>query len=560
MRKILFVLSALCIVFLYPRAIAAEDVEHIQNYSTRIHINQDGSVGFIENIDYVFVSPRHGILRTIPVIKTNQDGKQYTLTLGDVAVTDGKGQTVPVKQSQEGDDIVFKVGDPDTTITGLQRYALSYTVRGALTYFPGHDELYWNAVGVKWPVPISAADAIIALPPSVNLSEVQTKCFTGIAGEKNADCSVSSENNQITVRANKALGVNEGITVVVAFPKGIVAVVEPIPVVAFFDTLAGKVIMVLLFLFLLLWYIFAPFFIMYRWWKGGRDPKPSMGETSAWFSPPTTKMRRPLTPAETGTLIDESADTRDIYATVIDLARRGYFHIIETKKDQFDLFKQKDWSGETDLQLFEFELLNGLFEQNTRVKVKDLDLSTTFKEIKETIYGSLVTDGFFPSDPNKIRTMYEILAGLCVFTFNMGLLLVSLFFGRHMPKKTLLGAEAAAVARSLKNFLVSQDKKLAFQAKNQMMFEKLLPYAVAFGVEKIWAKRFTSMHLKQPDWYQSSGSGTFNSVIFATALSHGMSTSFASSVTSSSSSGFSSGFSGGGSSGGGGGGGGGGSW
>ena len=92
-----------------------------------------------------------------------------------------------------------------------------------------------------------------------------------------------------------------------------------------------------------------------------------------------------------------------------------------------------------------------------------------------------------------------------------------------------------------------------------MMFEKLLPYAVAFGVEEIWANRFKDIALKQPTWYVSSNNGVFNSIVFAHALSSS-STSFAASVMAKSSSGFSSGFSGGGFSGGGGGGGGGGSW
>lgn len=93
-----------------------------------------------------------------------------------------------------------------------------------------------------------------------------------------------------------------------------------------------------------------------------------------------------------------------------------------------------------------------------------------------------------------------------------------------------------------------------------MMFEGLLPYAVAFGVEKIWAARFKDIALKEPSWYTSSTGGPFNSLIFAQSIGQAASVSFASSVSVKSSSGFSSGFSGGGSSGGGGGGGGGGSW
>lgn len=77
------------------------------------------------------------------------------------------------------------------------------------------------------------------------------------------------------------------------------------------------------------------------------------------------------------------------------------------------------------------------------------------------------------------------------------------------------------------------------------MFEKLLPFAIAFGVEVIWAKRFKDMNLPQPDWYVShSSSSHFSSVVFANSLHTGYSMSFASSVSYKSSSGYHSGFSG----------------
>ena len=92
------------------------------------------------------------------------------------------------------------------------------------------------------------------------------------------------------------------------------------------------------------------------------------------------------------------------------------------------------------------------------------------------------------------------------------------------------------------------------------MFEKLLPYAIAFGVEVIWAKRFADLGLTQPKWYVSPNGSSFNTIVFANSIGRSASMSFASSVMAKSSTGYSSGFSGGGFSGGGGGGGGGGSW
>lgn len=86
-------------------------------------------------------------------------------------------------------------------------------------------------------------------------------------------------------------------------------------------------------------------------------------------------------------------------------------------------------------------------------------------------------------------------------------------------------------------------------------FEKYLPYAMIFGVEKQWAKTFETMALPPPSWYSApdayASSGTFSPVAFAS----GFSASFTSSFVSSGSGGASGG---GGSAGGGGGGGGGG--
>lgn len=164
---------------------------------------------------------------------------------------------------------------------------------------------------------------------------------------------------------------------------------------------------------------------------------------------------------------------------------------------------------------------------------------------------------FFAKDPSRTRVFYGVMAFLGFMTINVQLALVAILFGLHMARKTELGAGAAAVGRSLKNFLSSQERQLTFQANKQIMFERLLPFAVAYGVEKIWADRFKDINLKQPTWYSSTHVGVFNSAVFMSSLNSSLkSVSVASQPTrSSSGSGFSGGFSGGG-----GGGGGGGSW
>ena len=91
-------------------------------------------------------------------------------------------------------------------------------------------------------------------------------------------------------------------------------------------------------------------------------------------------------------------------------------------------------------------------------------------------------------------------------------------------------------------------------------FEKYLPYAMIFGVEKKWAKAFEAMHMPSPSWYAGSahvGAGfSLNSASSFSPLA--FSNSFSSSFTSAFSSSGAGGASGGGGGAGGGGGGGGG--
>ncbi len=567
MKKLfVFLVLAVSLVFLnFFLGIAFAQTTHaigerIVEFADTIIIEKDGSIQVTERIAYDFgTNNRHGIFRTIPYIKTNSENKRFKLTMQNMSIVDERNNAYPFVQTYENDTLTIKIGDANKTISGLHTYIISYTVSGALTYYSDHDELYWNITGNDWNVPIQKASAIIQLPTSTDSSSISHVCYTGEKESTRRECTASFAKGNALFATNMALPANQGFTIVVGSPKGIVSVLEPTEEIPFYQTTIGKLFWILTGIFAFIWYIAFPATLVWRWFRYGRDPKPLMGPAKAWFSAPTTENGRPLTPGETGALHDETVDLRDIFATVVDLARRGYLKIIETKKNTFRFDKTKEYLVDPDVQPFERKLLSGIFDTFDSVLVQSLDIAGTITDVKNTLYSGLVSEKFFPRDPQKVRSLYSIFAFLAFTTFNPLLLVASVIFGRHMPKKTLLGAGQAAVALSLKRFLVSQEKQLAFQAKNQMMFEKLLPYAIAFGVEKIWAERFKNMSLKSPDWYEGYNGGTFNSILLVNSLQHSYTSVARATTPTSSSSGFSSGFSGG-SSGGGGGGGGGGSW
>lgn len=556
---IVFVITLLSF-FWHPALVFAEE---IRNFSERVEIQKDGHIKVSEQIDYDFEDlERHGIFRTIPTIKTNTEGKKFKLTFEDISVKDERGANYTYTTSEENNVLTIKIGDANKTITGRKTYVLSYTVGGAVTYFSDHDELYWNVTGTRWPVPIDQASAEITLPDEVKPNTTKMACYTGSAGSVASGCTIRNDNGVLKAEVSEGLGSYEGLTVVYGFPKGMVAVLEPREIIDFWTTPLGKIIAVMIGIIIAIvitiWYLGLPLYLVYKWWKVGRDPKVSIGVATAWFSPPKNKAKEDLTPGEVGALVDEQVDMRDVSATIVDLARRGFITIKEEKKEEFTLEKQD--VSQASLHPFEKTFLHGIFGSKQSIKLKDGNIVSDVEKLKTNLYERIVEDGFFEKNPQTIRTRYAILGTFAFITGNILLAIVAFTFGLSMPRKTVLGAEAANIAASLKKFLTSQEKFLKYQADKQLMFEKLLPYAVAFGVETIWAKRFKDIALTAPTWYQGYESSRFNSMIFVHSLSNSFHSVSSAATPVRSSSGFSSGFSGGGSSGGGGGGGGGGSW
>lgn len=541
--------------------------EEISSFNAEFLINKDGTVNVKETIDYDFGSlERHGIFRYLPQITTNSEGKKYLMEISDFSVTDGNGALYQYKITEEDGEVELKIGDPNRTITGLNKYIISYKVSGGLTYFSDHDELYWNVTGNGWEIPINKVSASLKLPDKVDDNALRMACYTGAKGSDDSYCSYSIVDGEVLFQTTSLLSGGEGLTIVFGFPKNVVSVLEPKPYTPFWESTWGIILAFILGAIGALagfaWYVFAPFYIAYKWFKDGRDPKGTVGETTAWFDPPKSiKTNRFLTPAEVGTLGDESVDLKDISAAIIELARRGFIRIEEREKKDFYLVRTvPKTKGEHALLPFEQVLLDKFFKTDkAELRLKTAKLFEEVEAVKKELYNGVVSEGLFPENPQNIRTIYYVIAFIALFTGNIFLAVVAFVFGRAMPRKTIDGVNAKNVSSSLKNFLSSQERQLKFQADRQMMFERLLPYAVAFGVEKIWAKRFENLNLKEPSWYRGYGGGHFSSYLFVTSMNSSLNSFSKAATPTSSSTGHSSGFSGG-FSGGGGGGGGGGSW
>jgi len=130
--------------------------------------------------------------------------------------------------------------------------------------------------------------------------------------------------------------------------------------------------------------------------------------------------------------------------------------------------------------------------------------------------------------------------------------------GWQMPARTEAGTRMLEQTLGFGEFLERVDReKYQGVQRTPEMFERYLPFAMAFGVERQWAKAFDGIYLQPPGWYSGVHAGAYSPSGFSRSLAS-MSAQTAGAMSSSPRTSSGSGFSGGSSGGGGGGGGGGG--
>ncbi|HEX9123263.1 MAG TPA: DUF2207 domain-containing protein [Actinomycetota bacterium] len=199
--------------------------ERIPRYDVRIQIQRDDSITIRETIAYDFGSQqRHGIYRDVPTRLRYDDTYDRIYPLTVLSVTGSPGTPVQyTTESIEGGITRIKVGDPDRTIQGRHTYELTYRIGAALNGFPDHDELYWNAIGDDWPVPIDRATVRVSGPGAVE----RVACFSGPTGS-NLPCGSAKLRDGIATFAQQDLPAHQALAVVAGMPKGVVA--SPAPV------------------------------------------------------------------------------------------------------------------------------------------------------------------------------------------------------------------------------------------------------------------------------------------------------------------------------------------
>ncbi len=541
----------------------------IKGFDATIAVKQDASLDVTESITAQFTGSWNGIYRMIPVVYRSPQGFNWRLRVELLGATDEFGRPLKVEASRVRHYLKYKIWVPGA-YNATHTVKLHYLAFNGLRFFEDHDELYWNVTGDEWDVPLEAVSARITLPGAA--TGVRAIAFNGAYGSTAQDARVTTGGTSISMAMPQGLGFREGLTAVVGWDKGAVAAPGTAQRVGEFlqaNWPLGVPVLVFVAMFAL-------------WYRVGRDPRSL--PIAVQYQPPDG-----LTPGEAGTLMDGSVDMRDITATVVNLAVEGRLKIEEREEPLFlGLFKHKEYvfhrldpkEGAPPLEAHEQSVLLGIFDGAREVRMSDLhnEFYKNLPDIRESVYERLIQRGLYRSRPDKVKGRWigvaVLIGALAVLGTNLassanvapvtvaiaaaGSAVIVALFGLIMPARTVLGARTYERVLGFEEFLnrVESDR-YARVVKTPEMFERFLPYAMAFGVEQRWAHAFQDICHEPPSWYVGTGPGTFNSTVFSSRMS-AFASHAGSTMGSSPRSSGGSGFGGGGGSGGGGGGGGGG--
>lgn len=529
--------------------------------------------------EFPYEDQNHGIRRVIP---TSERGAPLHPEV--VSITDETGAPRAVETETE-DGMMTITSRADEFVHGLQTYVLTYTLENVASERDnGLDEFYWDVNGDQWAQEFGRVSAEIVVDPELDDALTGTAaCYAGAAGSTDqCDIMQSADASGRTVFRSRVDGVDphEVMTVAIGFERGTFTPFDASPLAS--GWALGQIGAAALGVGAVVWAA-----IVRR-----RHLRDAAGRPTviAEFEPPAgwDALRSAVLLSKT---------TQAIPAELLEQAVAGSVRILETDEKKKGMFSggkrlsaqlidpdRADENGRAVLlglfpalrpgDVFEFHGTSTRFAKVSQEVLAEAakSIAPAYRRVpKGAVAWPIVAAsiaalacvglgiGALVTYVNPALPVILLIAGVA-----LGFVAVVLVARKPLSSE---GAEARDHLKGLKTFMewAERDRIRALQSREGAervsidasdgaqvlrLYEKLLPFAVIFGLEERWAADLAERYDGgSPDWY--AGTGPFVPTAFAASVG-----SLTESASTSSSSG--GGSTGGGSAGGGGGGGGGG--
>lgn len=602
---IVFFLGFFCMPVISSQA--ASDFT-IESYHVDMKVTKQNTYQITEKIDVFFHEQRHGIYRDIPLTNEvkRQDGSENRIQAKMENVFCSEDYEI----SRESNMCRLKIGDADETIIGSKTYTISYDYIMGNDCLPNEDELYFNIIGTQWQTHIKNVTFAIHMPEEFD--EKNLGMSYGSYGEANTDgLYYRIEDNTIYGELDPSIELQpyQGVNVRLVLPEGYYEQVDSFPVLPFVAIAIGGIALVLAFVF---WYLYGrddPVVETTEFYPPDGLNSLEMAFAYKGSVDNNDAVSLLICLAQKGYLKIRENGKKDFQIEKV----RDYDGNKESEKVFFQgLFSGRTIVTKSSLQNSFYKTINNvkavvdnreekrkIFYANSLNKSWIIWVITfvaylfcLVKPVGEYEFSFGVGFGlaiaawclttiaftflFLPQGNIFVRIlMFLVLMAaqlfLYIFLFDsifavegswyrfafFGITVATgaaMFFCAYMSKRTPYGTQILGKIRGFRNFLetAEKDRLEALVEENPQYFYHILPYTYVLDLSSKWMKKFESIAMEPPHWYDGNNYDAFNIVAFHHFMNSTM-TQATTSMTSTPSSSSGGGFSGGGSGGGGGG-------
>ncbi len=541
-KLFIFVLVFSLFFALHASLCSAKDYRYTK-WDVDVTVNTDSTLSVVETLTQKFDGDYTGSFRNLMYgdnvlsysgVSVAENGQPYQSGVVVKGVDNAPGlfSITDLKYSGNYLEVLYSFRAANQT----KSFTISYRADGGFYYYDKTDRVEWKAVSEERAAPIDSVVVTLHLPKDVSFKPD----YIGL--QSPAKNQSKKQIDKRTVRfSGTDLGPNTQFLVGVEFRKDLVKI-NPALLRQQKSVEArqarerwGLIISLGLSILLVVITFLVMLLVWYRW---GRDA--DLPPVAEYLTEPPDK----TPPAVVSELVFETTDVKDINATLVDLAQRGYLKF--WKKPDDTLFQ---WLGDQgDLRAYETQLIADLFKGQQTAELSSFKNSffRNLPNLSKLIGQESVAMGFYKTAPAAIKKRFAWAGGLIIILggaltcCSTGILsdqfigsveavkniilfappialaaagLIVIIFGMLMPRKTKAGAEAHARWWAFRQYLANI-QKYGVTGNAQEIFEKYMAYAVAFKLEQVFTEAFTAMPTVIPPiwfapyWYPGYPGGT----------------------------------------------------
>lgn len=548
----------------------------IDDYKVNAIYHSNNTIDVKEVIDVNFSSNRHGIYRNIPeTMYVNRDEK-YKLSIKNITVMNDEYEV-----DYDSGNRVIQIGSEDYTIIGPHTYTLTYTIVIPEDYHSDLDFIYYSVLGNNWDTTINHFSFDIQFEKALTEKEMSNiEVYSGSLGNQSNDLNVQPIITSNSIHGDAYnIGAKQAITIFGKLRQGYFVgakqTTSKVPFVFLGLAILFGLYSLVRCLLLKKTHI-TPIVNFYP----PKDMDPAMVGTIVDESVDQEDLMA-LIPywASKGYLtISETSD--DLILTKVEGHEPPVLN--HQKKIYKGLFKYKDsvklsklssdfgkaindakealnneFSGDKKLSKIDHGFVTTILAMicmivcilfNTRYSIVDNLIETilatfTFVIMMVMNYSAAASSVF---NKNKLGVLKKALSVALVlvvvyFIYRQTQSIVSIVSFEFMvigivattlpilfsSKFNVVSDYFKSVAGDLlgfKDFIekaeVPQLERLS--AENPSYYYDVIPYAMVFGLSEMWTKKFSTIPLAQPDWYDSYYSDPYTSYFYYRMLTRSM--------------------------------------